>query len=165
MNIENYKELNNDNTLIENTIDVEKIILLRNKIVNLSKSDMIEIFKIIKNNNHIYTENKNGIFINMNQLTLKTINEIEDLIKYLLDKNNNLNNDIAIRQNIKDIVENVVINSNITNNLNYYDQNLNKDKFYNEVTNEVKTKDLLFNEVLIPKDLNQLQFKMLGLSK
>ena len=46
---------------------MKKIIVLRDKIQALDKFHQIEIFKILKTHNVNYTENRNGIFINMNE--------------------------------------------------------------------------------------------------
>ena len=56
------------------------IISLRDKIQGLDKFHQIEIFRIFKTQKINYTENKNGIFINMNDLNNKTIKIIK---KYL----------------------------------------------------------------------------------
>ena len=56
---------------------MKKIIILRDKIQALDKFHQIEIFKILKTDNVNYTENRNGIFINMNELDNKIIKKIE----------------------------------------------------------------------------------------
>lgn len=156
----------NDNYSSETNIDIKRIISLKNKIINLSKNDMIEVFKIIKNNNNTYTENKNGIFINMNKLTLNTINEIEKMLQFLLDKNNNFEQDNAVRKNIKKIVENIVINSDVEESkYDYESQQFKENNFYNEEINDCKSNDLSFDKISVPENFNQLQYKMLGITK
>lgn len=156
----------NDNYSSETNIDIKRIISLKNKIINLSKNDMIEVFKIIKNNNNTYTENKNGIFINMNKLTLNTINEIEKMLQFLLDKNNNFEQDNAVRKNIKKIVENIVINSDVEESkYDYESQQFKENNFYNEEINDFKSNDLSFDKISVPENFNQLQYKMLGITK
>lgn len=156
----------NDNYSSETNIDIKRIISLKNKIINLSKNDMIEVFKIIKNNNNTYTENKNGIFINMNKLTLNTINEIEKMLQFLLDKNNNFEQDNAVRKNIKKIVENIVINSDVEESkYEYESQQFKENNFYNEEINDCKSNDLSFDKISVPENFNQLQYKMLGITK
>jgi hypothetical protein len=61
---------------------------LREKINNLEEYEHIEIFKILRKNNIKYTENNNGVFINMNKLSEKSIEDIESFISFI---NNNLN--------------------------------------------------------------------------
>lgn len=68
-NIE-FKELN------KYLIDVEK------SIINLNLDEKTEIFKIIKNNSEKYSNNKNGIFINLSKLNISTINQIIDKLNY-----------------------------------------------------------------------------------
>ena len=163
----NYDTISeNDNILNESNIDIERIISLRNKIISLSKNDMIEVFKIIKNNNNTYTENKNGIFINMNKLTLDTISEIESMLQFLLDKNNNFEQDNKIRKNIKNIVENVVSHSSPEESkFDYENQQYRESNLYNEVVSDLKSNDLSFDKVSVPLEFSQLQCKMVGLSK
>tara|TARA_B100001057_G_C22547696_1_gene832190 strand:+ start:258 stop:761 length:504 start_codon:yes stop_codon:yes gene_type:complete len=164
-NLDNNIDIINDNISTEDNIDIDRIISLKSKIINLSKNDMIEIFKIIKNNNNSYTENKNGIFINMNKLSSSTINEIENLLKFLSDKKNNFEQDTVFRNNIKDIVENVVLNSDSTNKLNYDNQNTKERETSNEIINDLKSDGLSFDKIIVPEKFNQLQYKMLGLNK
>ena len=61
---------------------------LKSQIYNLSKSEYIEIFKIIKMNNEKFSQNKNGVMFDLMKFTDKTINEINDFIKYI--ENNNI---------------------------------------------------------------------------
>ena len=42
-----------------------------------NKKNFIEIFKIIKNDNIKYTQNRNGLFIDMNKLSNSTIYKID----------------------------------------------------------------------------------------
>tara|TARA_B100001057_G_C22830088_1_gene943055 strand:+ start:2060 stop:2287 length:228 start_codon:yes stop_codon:yes gene_type:complete len=70
----------------ENRINYLKT--LREKINNLEQYEHIEIFKIIRKNNIKYTENNNGVFINMNKMGEKCIEDIESFISFI---NNNLN--------------------------------------------------------------------------
>ena len=60
-------------------MNLEKI---RNKIEKMEKTYQIDILDIIKKNNVYYTENNNGIFINMNNLTKKVLKEISEYIDY-----------------------------------------------------------------------------------
>ena len=61
---------------------MEKQILLdlREKIKNCSICEMEEIFKLISHLN--YTQNKNGIFIDMKQFDDSIINKINNLLEY-----------------------------------------------------------------------------------
>ena len=69
---------------------MKKIIILRDKIQALDKFHQIEIFKILKTDNVNYTENRNGIFINMNELDNKIIKKIEKYLHYVSTQQNQL---------------------------------------------------------------------------
>ena len=69
---------------------MKKIIVLRDKIQALDKIHQIEIFKILKTHNVNYTENRNGIFINMNELNKKIIKKIENYLNYVSTQQNQL---------------------------------------------------------------------------
>ncbi len=56
---------------------------LKKKIEQLDMCHHTKILSIIKNNNINYSENKNGIFINMNLLNETIIQDIEKYIKYV----------------------------------------------------------------------------------
>jgi len=62
---------------------MKKIIALRDNIQSLDKFHQIEIFKIFKAHNVNYTENRNGIFINMNELDKKIIKKLEKYLHYV----------------------------------------------------------------------------------
>jgi len=51
----------------------------------LSLHEKIEIFKIIKENNINYTQNKNGIFVIMNNIDPSLIEKIESFLVFLND--------------------------------------------------------------------------------
>jgi hypothetical protein len=61
-------------------MDLQK---LKIKIEKLSKLELIEVFKIIYNNNDKYTSNVNGIFIDLNLCCDKTINEIRFFLNFI----------------------------------------------------------------------------------
>tara|TARA_B100000787_G_C16191319_1_gene297698 strand:- start:956 stop:1174 length:219 start_codon:yes stop_codon:yes gene_type:complete len=62
---------------------VEKFIEMKNQIEGLSKIEKIEVFKIIKNYDVFYTQNKNGIFLILNKLAPKIIKELENFLVFL----------------------------------------------------------------------------------
>jgi hypothetical protein len=57
------------------------------EVSKLNKLEHIEIFKILSRNNVEYTENVNGIFVNMKNLDLITLNNIIKFINYAKNKN------------------------------------------------------------------------------
>ena len=81
-------------TIIEKPTITEFGIHEKKKLVNmigeLSKLEHIEIFKIIKNDTKYFTENVNGIFININILQSETIDKINTFVKYSIKKKEEL---------------------------------------------------------------------------
>lgn len=64
-------------------MEIEKLKNIRDQIRELDKNEQHEIFKIIRSNEeNKYTENNNGIFINMNKLDLATIQNIESFLEF-----------------------------------------------------------------------------------
>jgi hypothetical protein len=93
--------------------------ILVEKINKLLPIEQEEIFKIIKRFNIKYTENNNGIFINLsNNVDNQYLKEIENYINYL-----EIN-----KTNIKDIEQ---ICTNITNKQKIYDKNNFKLYYFN----------------------------------
>lgn len=77
--------------------DINKLKKLNKIISKLEKCHHIKIFNIIKNNNINYSENRNGIFINLNEVSNKIIEEIEKYIEYINIQEKN----ISAFENIK----------------------------------------------------------------
>ena len=69
---------------------MKKIIALRDKIQALDKFHQIEIFRILKTHKVNYTENRNGIFINLTELLPSIIQKITDYVNYVDEQNNTL---------------------------------------------------------------------------
>ncbi len=65
---------------------IKKLKELRDTITELDVCEQAEVLKIIEKNNVKFTENKNGVFINMNKLSDKAIEDIESFLEYI---NNN----------------------------------------------------------------------------
>ena len=91
--ISNQYILNNNdfnleiNNIINNT---DNLILKKKKLIeiskNLSKIEYFEIFNIIKQDNCQYSENKNGIFINLSNVSEITIDKIFNFINFIKNK-------------------------------------------------------------------------------
>ena len=64
-------------------MDLKKLV---EEIEIMNKDHHLEIFKIINSYDIHYTENNNGVFINMNKLSDKAIEDIETFLEYI---NNN----------------------------------------------------------------------------
>lgn len=69
-------------------MDISVLKNLREDINNLDEYGYHEILKIINNNSEKYTENKNGIFVNLNKLNETTIKQIKDYL--IFNKNTKL---------------------------------------------------------------------------
>ena len=74
--------------------NINKLKSLKEKIEALEKTEHQEILKIIKRYECKFTENNNGVFINMNKLSDDVIKEIESFLifssennKMLVDRN------------------------------------------------------------------------------
>ena len=62
---------------------MDRLINLRDKIQCLSKFHQLEVFRIFKTRKINYTENRNGIFINMNDLDKDVLCAIEEYLNYV----------------------------------------------------------------------------------
>ena len=86
--------------------------LKRKKIIenikNLNLFEHQEIFKIIKKDNIKYSENSNGVFVNMNKLSDNTIFEIDRFITYCNTNKSNFQKENAFRTDLKKFVENKI---------------------------------------------------------
>ena len=70
----------------------EKLIDICKKIESMTQFNQIEILKIINNHKDIIlNENKNGIYINLTEISIEVINELSDYINYINTQEINLN--------------------------------------------------------------------------
>lgn len=67
------------------------LVALNKKIQSLDKCIHIEIFKIFKKHNVPYSENKNGIFINLSEVKENVIEEIKKHLEYIQEQEKELN--------------------------------------------------------------------------
>lgn len=66
---------------------MDRLASIKNTIESMSKTQQIEIFKIIKSNSLDYNENQNGIFINLTGLKSNIIKELEKYISFINKQN------------------------------------------------------------------------------
>ena len=85
-------------------LEMKKKNILEN-IKDLNAFEHQEIFKIIRKYNIRYSENSNGVFINMNKLGKRTINEIDKFINYCNSNKLIFQNDNKVRKNLKEFVD------------------------------------------------------------
>lgn len=88
----NNEMLNRIEVCEDNIGDLRRTIVNTKKTIikevsNLNSLEHIEIFKILKNNNVNYSENVNGIFVNMSSINVDTLNKIVTFINYVKKKN------------------------------------------------------------------------------
>ena len=102
--IKQYNTTNDGvSTTVKDTPNIDKKIL-REKIKMLSKDECSIIFSMIKNNTNKYTENSNGIFINMDYLSNETLIKINNYVnKITLNK---LNTNMIVIEDGVSIVNN-----------------------------------------------------------
>lgn len=87
-------------------LDIKKKNII-NTVGKFGKSEHLEILKIIKKYDNIkYTENNNGIFLNLNSIPEKLLLEIERFVTYYLIKKDYLKQEKTKQENIKKIIKN-----------------------------------------------------------
>lgn len=94
------------------------LISLKNQIECLDKIHHIKILNILKNNSIKYSENRNGIFVNMNSFDNNTIEEINKILLYIKNQEKSL---IDIENIKNELSKDYFVNDNkdnINNNVN-----------------------------------------------
>ena len=88
-------------------MDSGKLIVLKEQIENLDAFHHNKILKILVKNDIRYSENRNGIFVNMNSFNENTIKDIEKTLSYIKNQEKNLQDIENIKDEInKDYFEN-----------------------------------------------------------
>ena len=90
------------NTDIDDISNIHKFDINEKKqlikdITQLKKVEHIEIFKIFKKDNIKYTENNNGIFINISKIPDITLHKVKKFLSFY-NKNNKQLNDYTIKR-------------------------------------------------------------------
>lgn len=137
--------VNNDSNVNKyNNEDLEnKKKFIIDKVRKFNNFEHIEILKIIKKNNIKYSENNNGIFINLNLMNEQVINKIEEFVKYCIVKKKNLINENSKIENYKNIL--------LKNNSNVKSKPVQNEKINKDLT-------FIFNEEL-DIDQNDMYYK------
>lgn len=87
------------------TLDLEgKKNYIISQVKNLHKYEQIQIFKICKTHKVKYSENGNGIFINLNYIGEPILNQIILFIKFCIKNKTLLDKEIYKREEIKKIL-------------------------------------------------------------
>ena len=85
----------------EKTLDSQKLMNIRNKIEKMNKIHHLKFFEILKNNNIPYSENRNGIFFNMNSFNENIITQINNYIQYIQKQEEKLNETEKLKNEFK----------------------------------------------------------------
>ena len=64
-------------------MDTGKLVVLKEQIENLDAFHHNKILKVLVKNDIKYSENRNGIFVNMNSFDENTVKEIEKTLSYI----------------------------------------------------------------------------------
>ena len=92
-------------TSLEN-YDIDKLKDMKKKIGNLNENEHIEIFYMIKEDGLKYTQNNNGIFVNMKKLDVTTLHKIDNFINFCINNKEILNNDNKLRNSYNQFMVN-----------------------------------------------------------
>tara|TARA_X000000368_G_C22594772_1_gene521033 strand:- start:105 stop:422 length:318 start_codon:yes stop_codon:yes gene_type:complete len=94
-------------------MDSQSLNNLKYQIENLEKIHHPKILQIIKNNEIKFSENRNGIFINMSSFNEKTINDIHKMVLYIKEQEKNLKD----TENLKKTLNKDYFETNTSNTL------------------------------------------------
>ena len=84
----------------KNNYTIEQLEILRDKIQSIENDEIhhLEILKILKQSNVTFSENNNGVFVNMNHLTDDILKKVSDYLVYI-EKQNKKFDDIENKKN------------------------------------------------------------------
>ena len=122
-----------DKNIVDNLISKKKKLIETSK--DLSKIEYLEIFTIIQNDNCVYSENKNGVFINLSSISETTIDKIFNFINFIKHKKEDL---IKYEEYVDIAKKNIIENKNnveTVKNIKVMENNNLKDT-YNEYYDE-----------------------------
>jgi len=105
-------------TIEENNIHPNDLDKLCKTIEPLDKIHHIEIAKILKLNNIYLNENNNGLFVNLNKISITTYNNIINYITFVKKQETDINKDEKLKRDLettyfkdnKDIIGNSISN-------------------------------------------------------
>ena len=88
-------------------MDTGKLVVLKEQIENLDAFHHNKILKILIKHDIKYSENRNGIFVNMNSFDEATVDEINKILLYITKQEKSLQDIETIKKEInKDYFEN-----------------------------------------------------------
>jgi hypothetical protein len=83
-------------------MNIENLQDLKNEITKLEKIHHLKIFKILKNNDIKYSENRNGIFVNMAALNTNTLDLIKKELLYIKQQEKHLKDIELVKDDLKE---------------------------------------------------------------
>ena len=149
----NLENITNKNEIIKkeiNPLEVKKKYII-DTVKKFCKVELFEIFKIIKKNNIKYTENNNGVFINLNIVSESILDEIELFINFCLTKKDSLQIEKYERENLaklikEDINREIKVNNNINSINNDINLNIQKGIEYTDINNDEDKNEMYYKE-------------------
>jgi hypothetical protein len=90
-------------------MDNEKLELCRyiqNNISKLCQTEIDEIFKILHKNNSTYTQNNNGIFVNLNWIDVEILQQLHDYVSFCIKSQT----EISKYEMMKNMLNNSMVN-------------------------------------------------------
>ena len=129
-NINSEKKYNLSENILNNNYEI--LNTLDN--INLKKKKLIEISNIIEEDKCQYSENKNGIFINLNNISENTIDKIFNFINFIKHKKEDLLKHEEVINNAKKNISEIDKNNNYTYTNVYQKSDLND--MYNEYSDD-----------------------------
>lgn len=108
--IKKYEATNSANNKINNEEIVNKItkkdkLFIKNKMDLLMKNEYFKIFNFLEESNVKYTENQNGIFVNLNDVDDNTLYKIKEYIETITEN--------------RDINQSLIMDNSYTSNLDH----------------------------------------------
>ena len=82
---------------------MEDYISLLDSIEQLDSTHHLEILRILKENNVIISENRNGIFLNLNGLKTDIVKKLEEYVVHVKKQETRLSEDESIKKKYKDV--------------------------------------------------------------
>lgn len=141
------------------SLDTQDILNLRNKITNMNRNDQIEILRLLRKNKIKYTENKNGIFINLTKLPNKMLLELQNFVDFSIQNKDTIEKENIIRDSYRNKVE----KDNVSNSLD--SENINTQIQTVTVTSEeiINREDYILFENETSYSLSESQKQLCGL--
>jgi len=86
---------------MENKTNINELKKLNNIVNKLNEIHHRKIFDIINENNIKYSENRNGVFVNLNNLSSNILDKIKQYIEYVKIQEKNISNFENIKKEFK----------------------------------------------------------------